>query len=191
MNMNSMDTDVVDFVSSIYDSYMLLNIYVDSADESVILRYKEAVNQHVQKIKSDARNIDAGFDLFSPDDKSLAWNDKKFKLDFGIVCQAKMVSVATHKETNTGFYMYPRSSISKTAFRLANNVGIVDAGYRGHLMGMFDVIDDSASDCHVLSKFDRLVQICAPGLVPIIPRVVDSLDTHTLRGTGGIGSTGK
>jgi dUTP pyrophosphatase len=35
---------------------------------------------------------------------------------------------------NVSYYLYPRSSISKTQFILQNNVGIIDAGYRGHII---------------------------------------------------------
>jgi dUTPase len=36
--------------------------------------------------------------------------------------------------TFTSYYLYPRSSLSKTSFQLANSVGVIDAGYRGNLM---------------------------------------------------------
>ena len=87
--------------------------------------------------------------------------------------------------------MYPRSSISKSPLRLANNVGIIDAGYRGHLIGMFDL--PSGNTEHI-KKFDRYLQICAPGLVPIIVEVVnqkEDLGEETERGDGGFGSTGR
>ena len=87
--------------------------------------------------------------------------------------------------------MYPRSSISKSKLRLANNVGIIDAGYRGHLMGMFDCIYE---DKLLVNKFDRHLQICAPGLIPIMVTMVatkEELGVKTSRGEGGFGSTGK
>jgi len=43
-------------------------------------------------------------------------------------------------------------------------------------------------------KYDRYLQICAPGLVPIIVEIVDSvsdLGGETERGAGGFGSTGR
>jgi dUTP pyrophosphatase len=86
--------------------------------------------------------------------------------------------------------MYPRSSLSKTQLRLANNTGIIDAGYRGPLIGMFDCLTD---DEYEVSSFTRLLQICAPGLVPIYVRVIDliaDLGPNTSRGEGGFGSTG-
>ena len=93
------------------------------------------------------------------------------------------------KRFNTGFYMYPRSSLSKTPLRLANSVGIIDAGYRGHLIGVFDATKNVG-----VCEYDRLVQICAPGLIPIYVEVVDSEDMlgeMTRRGDGGFGSTGR
>ena len=94
--------------------------------------------------------------------------------------------------------MYPRSSLSKTQLRLANSVGIIDAGYRGHLMGMFDVVnidpDDDKDADYFGKKFDRYLQICAPGLVPIVVEIVNTkeeLGEETERGDGGFGSTGR
>jgi dUTP pyrophosphatase len=90
--------------------------------------------------------------------------------------------------------MYPRSSISKTILRLANATGIIDSGYRGHLMGMFDLINLSENEEYVIEKYDRLLQICAPGLVPIVVEVVNTiaeLGSQTERGAGGFGSTGR
>ncbi len=67
-------------------------------------------------------------------------------------------------------------------------------------MGMFDVVnvpenesDDREAD-YFGNKFDRYLQICAPGLVPIIVEVVnqkEDLGEQTERGEGGFGSTGR
>ena len=97
--------------------------------------------------------------------------------------------------------MYPRSSLSKTKLRLANSVGIIDAGYRGNLIGMFDITnidelargDKNREADYVAKEYDRLVQICAPGLVPIYVEIVhdiSELSIETERGDGGFGSTG-
>ncbi len=86
--------------------------------------------------------------------------------------------------------MHPRSSISKTPLRLANSTGIVDSGYRGPLIGMFDCLRPQ----YVVERFDRLIQVCAPGLMPIYVELVDrveDLGEDTVRGEGGIGSTGR
>ena len=74
--------------------------------------------------------------------------------------------------------------------RLANSVGIIDAGYRGNLMAVFDNISnlDYNVDLH-----QRLVQICTSTLEPFMVSVhtdQSELDS-TSRGSGGFGSTGK
>ena len=108
--------------------------------------------------------------------------------------------VDSGKNFNTGYYMYPRSSLSKTQLRLANSTGIIDAGYRGHLMGMFDVVNipkneyENKEADYFGRKFDRYLQICAPGLVPIIVQIVNSMEElgeETVRGADGFGSTGR
>jgi hypothetical protein len=200
---------------NIYDRVMLLKVFVDS-DNELQNKYYEASHNHNNKIMNNPHMIDAGFDLFAPGNEGneleqfgealpffgTGWEDRSpiNKLDYKICCSAKMVT-DRNKIFNTGFYMYPRSSISKIKLRLANSTGIIDAGYRGHLTGMFDVVFDAANAHNddveadfFGKKFDRYVQICAPGLVPILVEVVgtkEELGEETERGNGGFGSTGR
>lgn len=100
--------------------------------------------------------------------------------------------------TPVGFYLYPRSSISNTSVRLANNVGIIDSGYRGCVAGMFDVVSRITTDGYVegsflrLQPYHRLLQICSPTLEPFTVEMVfaESELGTTNRGSGGFGSTG-
>ena len=173
-----------------YGNYMHLKIFIDSDDNELKKKYVEAVNSHHNKLINNIDHIDAGFDLLSPETKQLSTTTVN-KLDYNISCSAKIYT-DSNKNYNTGFYMYPRSSISKSKIRLANNVGIIDSGYRGHLMGMFDVVYPNNTD-NIVNKFERHLQICAPGLIPIIVELVNSrydLGEETARGSGGFGSTG-
>ena len=86
------------------------------------------------------------------------------------------------------FMIYARSSLSKTPFRLANNVGIIDSGYRGNIMAVFDDHAPGLS-LNSLVPFARLIQICMPDLSPFDVEICDDLDS-TERGSGGFGSTG-
>jgi len=110
----------------------------------------------------------------------------------------------TGKTYHTGYYIYPRSSLSKTQLRLANATGIIDAGYRGHLIGMFDVVNtntnpnetntDTIFADYIGKKYDRYLQICSPNLSPILVQLVstvEDLGSKTERGDGGFGSTGR
>ena len=191
---------------NIYDKVMVLRVFVDSDDDRLRDMYRNAAIAHNNKLLTNMPHIDAGFDLFAPETIDFfgpGWPQKSpvNKLDFKICCAARM-HADTGKNYNTGYYMHPRSSLSKTQLRLANSTGIVDAGYRGHLIGMFDVVNippnptqtaDRVSDYSGM-KYDRYLQICAPGLVPIMVEIVDSLrdlGDETERGAGGFGSTGR
>jgi dUTP pyrophosphatase len=86
--------------------------------------------------------------------------------------------------------------------RLANSVGIIDAGYRGDLIAAVDTIGlfGSTDIWHIwketlspINKYDRYFQVCAPDLSPFLVHIVMNeadLGQPTARGTGGFGSTG-
>ena len=170
------------------DSLMLLKIYVE--DSELKEKYKDAAAKHNQKMKND-KYPDAGFDIFTPEDY-FCNSSIVTKINFGIQCSAtKATWQMPNNHIHTGYYMYPRSSLSKTKLRLANSVGIIDSGYRGNLIGAFDCI--SQNEEYKVLKYDRLVQICAPDLRPVVVQIVDSeedLGEKTQRGGGGFGSTG-
>ena len=84
------------------------------------------------------------------------------------------------------YYLFPRSSISKTPLRMANSIGLIDGGYRGEIMAMCDNIK---TECHTVKKGQRLFQLVATDSSPITYELVESLEMTT-RGTGGFGSTG-
>ena len=166
------------------DRYMLLKIFVE--DENLKQEYIKVASVHNSKMSNSL--YDAGFDIFSPINYEIDEITKLHKLDFKVMCAAEMV-LDNNKRFNTGFYMYPRSSLSKTKLRLANSVGIIDSGYRGNLIGMFDVLGKVN-----IASYDRILQICSPYLCPIYVEIVETkedLGVKTDRGTGGFGSTGR
>ena len=199
---------------------MHLKIFV-AGDYELKKMYLAAAENHNQKVLNN-KFIDAGFDLFTPlqkedpkekdvygevircfgpswvDDDGLKINPVN-KIDFKVKCSAKMLSNSFSNSFYTGYFLYPRSSLSKTPLRLANSVGIIDSGYRGNIMGMFDVvnvIEEELSEYedadYYVKKYDKLVQICAPNLCPIFVKIVDTLEElgeETERGEGGFGST--
>lgn len=182
-------SDLEDDLLFNYSKFMRLKIFVDSTDNEFKNKYDEYISQHHLKLQKNISHIDAGFDLFSPETQRLT-SDNVNKLDYKIICSAQIVRYK-NSSYNTGFYMYPRSSISKSNIRLANNIGIIDAGYRGHLMGMFDVVNYVHEA--TVNKFDRHLQICGPDLVPITVKIVNSIEElgeKTARCDGGFGSTG-
>jgi dUTP pyrophosphatase len=168
--------------------FMRLKIFVDGPND-LHKAYVNSVADHNARVLSQPF-VDSGFDLFTPTN-ALCSSTSVNKIDFKIKCSAQMVYDLDQMQFNTGFYMYPRSSLSKLPIRLANSVGIIDAGYRGNVMGMFDCMP-CPNEYSVL-QYDRIVQICAPGLVPIYVEMVDNTDDlgETQRNTGGFGSTGR
>ncbi len=181
--------------------YMHLRLFV--ADPILKDKYIEAVEAHNLKVKNDPF-VDSGFDIFCPSRGfNCLSNNGPNKIDFQIKCSAQMNRYKSN--TNivkyihyTGYYMYPRSSLSKTRLRLANSVGIIDSGYRGNLIGMFDCFSAGKSALceteydYVVKPFEKLVQICGPNLCPVYVELVESveeLSDITLRGEGGFGST--
>ena len=113
-------------------------------------------------------------------------------VDHHVKCAMKMYT--THNGVyNVGYYLYPRSSTgSKTPLRLANSVGIIDSGYRGNIIAVFDNI--SGVD-YTIEQYQRLVQICPPDIsypfIVVIVSDLKELGCDTMRGSGGFGSSGK
>ena len=208
-----------------YELYVYLSKNQD--DTEWVTRYKQKVEEHNRKVidaTADAPDApdataDSGFDLFMPTDgdeygygvenllsrqfitnpgiTSSVGVDGARGLNLGVRC-----CMRAGKSAPCGFYLYPRSSISKTRMRLANSVGIIDAGYRGDLIAAVDTIGffGSTDIWHVwketlspIKKYDRYFQVCAPDLTPFLIHIVDTeqdLSPPTNRGHGGFGSTG-
>ena len=171
-------------------------LYICVDDPELKEMYNEKILIHNENCNNDIF-VDSGFDLFIPRDYNL--NESTHFVDFKITCA--MFESHTEFRLNDydnplafinnnpkAFYLYPRSSISKTPFRLANNVGIIDRGYRGNLGAYFDVKMNNVS----MNKNQRLVQICSNDLEPFYVVMVDRSDfTNTSRGSGGFGSSGQ
>ncbi len=173
-----------------YERYMSVQIKL-SPD---LPNYNELKEKYIQNAITHNNNLfnnkfpDAGFNLLVPEQYE-CYTYSVNKIDFGVICDARIIS-KTHNYP-TGFYMYPRSSTgSKTLLRLSNSVGIIDSGYRGNLIGCFDVVEFHQGNTQKLEPFQSIVQICAPSLIPIHVEIVDELYENTERGNGGFGSTG-
>ena len=163
-----------------------LYMYIDTPDSELIERYNDKADEHNINVETN-KYPDSGFDLFLPDETMFISYQSNF-VNFCV--KTSMVKHENGQDIPTGFYMYPRSSISKTKVRLANCMGIIDSGYRGCLGGYFDVVHTQTNE--TIQRFHRLVQICSPTLEPFNVVIVDNPDMLgvTSRGTGGFGSTG-
>lgn len=119
---------------------------------------------------------DAGLDLYVLEDIHFESGETK-ALKLGISCEP---------EDGKAYYLFPRSSISKTPLRMANSIGLIDGGYRGEIIAMCDNIK---SEVYTAEKGQRLFQLVATDSSPIHFELVEELEMTT-RGTGGFGSTG-
>ena len=169
--------------------YAILRLFVNSENTELREMYKKYIDKHnYEVINSTFPN--SGFDLFVPNNVIFEKEiDSKF-IDLEIHCE--MLNCDNQSQ---GFFLFPRSSISKTPLMLANHTGVIDSGYRGRMIGAFRWLKSPENDEHVytVESGTRLLQICHPSLCPIIVVIVDNLCelSTTERGSGGFGSTGR
>ena len=177
-----------------FQGYTMMNTLKNSLGNFAILKiaisnnelrdhYITAIDKHNNAIQTDPFP-NAGFDLFVPETIGVP----------NSVETAKMISMDVKCEMvepdgkSVAYYMYPRSSLSKTPLILANHVGIIDSGYRGPLIGAFRNVDKRP---YIVDKHTRLLQVCHASLWPIFVVLVEESELSTTsRGSGGFGSTG-
>ena len=167
-------------------SFPTLYLYVETEDLELKQWYNERIEAHNNDLIYD-ECPNSGFDLATPAE-IIAPGNNTDSITLDTFIRTKMV--CPHTGRCMGFYTYPRSSISKTPLMLANHVGVIDSGYRGHLLGKFRNL---GKETFTMSKFERYLQICAPNLEPFKVCMVESEEDlgKTMRGDGRFGSTGK
>jgi dUTPase len=143
--------------------------------------YTELIHEHNNKIIA-GQFPDAGFNLFAAEDIFYAKDARAVTFDTGIIC-----TMTNQAKESVAFTVEPRSSICKTPLRMANSRGIIDAGYRGHLLVKCDTSEE-----YTMKKGTSYFQILSPTLEPFYVQAVQAaeLNLTTPRGTGGFGSTG-
>ena len=120
---------------------------------------------------------DAGLDLFVINEQTISAGETTL-IHLQIACE---------NTENRPYLLMSRSSIGKTSLRLANAVGLIDAGYRGEIMA---VVDNIKKEDYTVEPGQRLFQLVAMDGSPIYFELVEEL-SDTSRGGGGFGSTGK
>lgn len=163
-----------------YGSYVLLEICVPDSLRELYEKYAETWNTLLLDTTIDeSLYVNDGFDLYVPHDIQC---EQFVKIDFGVKIQTTRVTET--RRYPCGTKLYARSSITKTPLRLTNSVGVIDPGYRGNIMGVFDVLAPTS-----IEKHSRLVQLCADA--PFFVKIIEKDDlTLTDRGERGFGSSG-
>lgn len=155
-----------------------MSLYIYAADKNLRNLLRDNLNKH--------RWTDSGFDIPLLHSHFLG-NAPRFNYTVNLHVKVAAVSGGETRPC----LLLPRSSISKTAVRLANSIGLIDQGYRGEVQAKVDIV--STGD---LSVGERLFQICRHDFLPwnnVI--LVDSENElpppPDNRGSGGFGSTGR
>ena len=174
-------------------------------NESIINTYRKAIEKHNENLMNNTYP-DSGFDLYFSQDDVVVPNRISNLLNMNVKCEMidwnhncsffplktnnnNRVNEKDNKINSIPYFIYPRSSISKTPLVLSNHVGIIDSGYRGNI---FCAVRNIGNDDYKIVKGIRLFQVCHPNLSPFFVELVDPSElSSTERGEGGFGSTGK
>lgn len=216
-NERTMDT------STLYLTVDHPNIEIEQSLTHLYRNKANAYNDAHKNPSSASAYHDSGFDLFVPHTiRTDGVQNGSGNTTYDPITLDHHVRIASYASVNQyprPYYLYPRSSISKTPFRLANSVGIIDAGYRGHVIAKVDDIrrfygnttrdrneddnDDAYAsyygegneDRNVILKGTRLFQVCSHNLLPFDKVVLLNKNDPRMqtdvstRGEGGFGST--
>jgi deoxyuridine 5'-triphosphate nucleotidohydrolase len=152
----------------------LANQHAPSLNRLPLFKWARTIPDAPKPMKN--RFSDSGYDLHLV---------KKIKVQAGV----HYFDTGIQVQPENGYYfdLVGRSSISKTGWMVANNIGIIDASYTGTVIVALVKIDP---DAHEIELPCKLVQLIPRQLILMEPIEVDSLD-DTERGDKGFGSSGK
>lgn len=192
--MSNFDDKLLNVVSKYPDklnTFCVLKLCVDN--DELRNAYIPRIEAHNKKLLEDPYP-DSGFDLLVPENKHFTLPFESSMIDFQIKTEMLYYNGLNGKLPTSPFYLFPRSSISKTPLILANHTGVIDSGYRGNIKGAFKWLkpERDTSPNYLVEKHTRLLQISHPSLCPIFVALADKSDlSATSRNEGGFGSTGK
>ena len=141
----------------------------------MVLKFKKLNDTAV--IPSYAKPGDAGLDLVATEVLEESMHQIKYGTGIAVEIPEGYVGL-----------LFPRSSVSKTNLSVANSVGVIDSGYRGQIMCVFNKVNNPMlSSYNVGDTIAQLVIVACPQF--IVKEVTELSGTE--RGEGGFGSTGK
>lgn len=136
---------------------------------------------------------DSGLDLFIAEDLSILPNTTSI-VDLQVSCQCLGSLSLCPKNwfsgkfrKNISYYLFPRSSISKTPLVLHNSIGLIDSSYTGNLMV---ALRNTSNTTYSIKRGQRLVQLVNADLSSINFQLIEK-HRKTSRASGGFGSTGQ
>tara|TARA_B000000437_G_scaffold209504_1_gene178640 strand:- start:3568 stop:4584 length:1017 start_codon:yes stop_codon:yes gene_type:complete len=179
------NVNCIDFLAKLY------NENENICNDEYYNKYYEVINNNnnnkLPKLKvykenneailpSKSRESDAGYDITII---------KEIK---NLTKKTKIYDTGIKLDIPNGYYVaiYPRSSISKSGYMLANSVGIIDQGYRGNILIALTKIDMDSEDLKLPFKCCQMIlkkqNYC------ILEETKEDLN-KTTRNEGGFGST--
>lgn len=144
---------------------------------------RNTVKVKFKKLRDNAVIPSVGSDLAAGWDVTVSEIEEK---EDGTICCKLGFALEvppTHK-----VLLYPRSSISKTGWMLANSVGIADPDYRGEYMMVFNKVGVNEEFPYKVG--DRCGQLVLSEVINF-EFIEEAELTETERGVGGFGSTDK
>lgn len=141
---------------------------------------KLTLNSPAAQVPQKAHTLDAGWDLFTPEDVEL------------VEGEITMVDLRIRVAIPTGYFglLVPRSSMAKRRILLANTVGIIDSGYRGNVKAA--LVYHPTVDMPLTTTIHQNERVAQVIIVPHVQtnwEIVDTLE-ETERSDGGFGSSG-
>ena len=188
---NSSNTQII-IIRNNYYKNKFLNIIYNNDGITILTDYSKQIvlydinnRPNIKVFKTDNNAVipkkafqeDAGYDL-TIIKKIKDFNSKTSLYDTGIKI-----------EIDEGYYteIVPRSSISKSGYILANNIGIIDNHYRGNLMIALTKIADDAPEIELPFKCCQL--IVREQILSNLIEINENNLSDTKRNEGGFGST--
>ena len=190
------NSNMIDFLGKIYASDM---------GEAIYVNYVNYVNNAIYNFTNNNSDEDPVLKIIKVDKDAIVPTKNNYSdagLDLTIIKESKRLNSDTvlydtgiKLEIPNGYYVeiVSRSSISKSGYMLANNIGIIDQGYTGNLYIALRKINKDCEDLVLPYKCSQIIM-----KKQIYPKIIIRDDTEkeiknqdTSRGDGGFGSTDK
>lgn len=140
------------------------------------------------KMPTKAYNTDAGFDIYSREDKIVPARGSAI-FDTGVHIDLPIIKVFD------GFFAYDEFLTagflkSKSGLNVKHNIvseGVIDMGYANSIVAKLYNLGDTDYE---VKKGDKITQLCIVPILPVRLELVDELDGGE-RGNNGFGSSGR
>lgn len=175
LNDNDFNENTFSEVNEIMNS--LKNIVNTDSDVDFSLKILIKKLHNTATIPSYAKEGDAGLDLTATRIIEETNEKIKYGTDLSIEIPKGYVGL-----------LFPRSSVMKYQLSLSNCVGVIDSGYRGEIMAVFNKLNGEFSEKYSIGE-----RICQLIIIPFpLVKLVETDNlSESIRGTGGFGSSEK